>query len=42
MLAEFLQETNRFALVDVGLKAKTMQKTEATLLIVAACEELTI
>ena len=40
-LANLLQKTERLALVNIGLKAKTMQKTEATACIVAACEELT-
>ena len=39
-LAELLQKTERPALIQVGLKAKTLQKTEATQAIVAACEEL--
>ena len=41
ILAEMLQKTERTALVNIGLQAKTMQKTEATAQIVAACEELT-
>ena len=41
VLAEMLQKTERTALVNIGLQAKTMQKTEATAQIVAACEELT-
>ena len=40
MLANLLQKTERMALVNIGLKAKTMQKTEATASLVAACEEL--
>ena len=40
-LAKLLQKTERATLLLVGLKAKTMQKTEATARIVAACEELT-
>ena len=40
-LANLIQKTERLALVNIGLKAKTMQKTEATACIVAACEELT-
>ncbi len=40
MLANLLQKTERMALVNIGLKAKTMQKTEATACLVAACEEL--
>jgi UDP-N-acetylglucosamine--N-acetylmuramyl-(pentapeptide) pyrophosphoryl-undecaprenol N-acetylglucosamine transferase len=39
-LAEMLQKTERLTLVDIGLRAKTMQKTEATERMVAACEEL--
>jgi len=35
-----LQKTERATLLDIGLKAKKMQKTEATKRIVAACEEL--
>ena len=42
VLANLLQKTERAALVSIGLKAKTMQKTEATARIVAACEELTV
>ena len=40
-LADVLQKTERPALVNIGLQAKNMQKTEATARIVAACEELT-
>ena len=40
-LAKLLQKTERATLLLVGLKAKTMQKTEATARIVAACEDLT-
>jgi UDP-N-acetylglucosamine--N-acetylmuramyl-(pentapeptide) pyrophosphoryl-undecaprenol N-acetylglucosamine transferase len=40
VLAGLLQKTERVALLNIGLKAKTMQKTEATERIVAACEEL--
>ena len=40
MLADLLQKTERMTLVEIGLKAKTMQKTEATARMVAACEEL--
>ena len=39
-LAEMLQKVERLALMERGLKAKTMQKTEAAARIVAACEEL--
>jgi UDP-N-acetylglucosamine--N-acetylmuramyl-(pentapeptide) pyrophosphoryl-undecaprenol N-acetylglucosamine transferase len=39
-LADLLQKTERFTLLDIGLKAKKMQKTEATKRMVAACEEL--
>ena len=41
-LAMLLQKTERTTLINIGLKAKTMQKTEATARIVAACEELTV
>ena len=41
-LAELLQKTERLALVQIGLQAKTMQKTDATARVVAACEELAI
>lgn len=40
ILAELLQKTERLALVNMGLQAKKMQKTEATAHVVAACEEL--
>ena len=40
VLADLLQKTERIALLDIGLKAKKMQKTEATERMVAACEEL--
>ena len=40
-LADVLQKTERLTLVNIGLQAKNMQKTEATARIVAACEELT-
>jgi UDP-N-acetylglucosamine--N-acetylmuramyl-(pentapeptide) pyrophosphoryl-undecaprenol N-acetylglucosamine transferase len=40
-LADTLQKTERIALINIGLAAKNMQKTEATACIVAACEELT-
>ena len=39
-LAAMLQKTERLALVQIALQAKTMQKTEATARVVAACEEL--
>jgi UDP-N-acetylglucosamine--N-acetylmuramyl-(pentapeptide) pyrophosphoryl-undecaprenol N-acetylglucosamine transferase len=39
-LADMLQKTDRVTLLDIGLKAKAMQKTEATKRMVAACEEL--
>jgi UDP-N-acetylglucosamine--N-acetylmuramyl-(pentapeptide) pyrophosphoryl-undecaprenol N-acetylglucosamine transferase len=39
-LADMLQKTERPALMERALKAKTMQKTEATARVVAACEEL--
>ena len=40
-LAKLLQQTERLALVNIGLQAKKMQKIEATAHIVAACEALT-
>ena len=40
-LANLLQKTERLILTNIGLRAKSMQKTEATACIVAACEELT-
>jgi len=40
-LSNMLQKTERVELVNIGLNAKKMQKTEATACIVAACEELT-
>lgn len=40
MLADFIQKTERNALLECAIKAKTMQKTGATQAIVAACEEL--
>ncbi len=39
-LSEMLQKTERSALVQCGLQAKKMQKTDATTRVVAACEEL--
>jgi UDP-N-acetylglucosamine--N-acetylmuramyl-(pentapeptide) pyrophosphoryl-undecaprenol N-acetylglucosamine transferase len=39
-LADMLQKTERSALLQCALKAKTMQKTDATTRVVAACEEL--
>jgi UDP-N-acetylglucosamine--N-acetylmuramyl-(pentapeptide) pyrophosphoryl-undecaprenol N-acetylglucosamine transferase len=42
VLANMLQKTERTALVDIGLQAKKMQKIEATVHIVAACEALTV
>lgn len=39
-LAIMLQKTERTMLVFAGLQAKTMQKTDATARVVAACEEL--
>jgi len=39
-LAIMLQKTERLALVQSALKAKTMQKIDATAHLVAACEEL--
>jgi UDP-N-acetylglucosamine--N-acetylmuramyl-(pentapeptide) pyrophosphoryl-undecaprenol N-acetylglucosamine transferase len=40
-LADMLQKTDRATLVKHGLDAKKMQKTDATALMVAACEALT-
>ena len=39
-LSTMLQKTERLALVQSALQAKTMQKTDATAHLVAACEEL--
>ncbi len=39
-LAQMLQNMQRSTLVDIAEKAKNMQKTQATALVVAACEEL--
>ena len=39
-LAELLQNTERTALIERALKAKSLQKTDATQSLVAACEEL--
>ncbi len=39
-LADFIQTTERNALVECAVKAKNMQKTGATQAIVAACEEV--
>lgn len=39
-LAQMLQKMQRPALAQCALKAKTMQKTQATAAVVAACEEL--
>ena len=39
-LAAMLQKTERSALINIALQAKTMQKIEATARMVAACEEL--
>ena len=39
-LAKLLQKTERPALLNCGLQAKKMQKTDATALVVAACEAL--
>jgi len=41
-LADMLQKTERTTIINIGLQAKKMQKTEATARIVAACEELTV
>ena len=40
VLAQMLQNMERPALLERALKAKTMEKTQATASIVAACEEL--
>jgi UDP-N-acetylglucosamine--N-acetylmuramyl-(pentapeptide) pyrophosphoryl-undecaprenol N-acetylglucosamine transferase len=40
LLAEMLQKTERSTLMQRALQAKSMQKTEATARVVAACEEL--
>ena len=39
-LAEMLQNMQRSTLLNVAIKAKTMQKIDATREVVAACEEL--
>ncbi len=39
-LAQMLQKTERTTLMECGLQAKKMQKTNATAEVVAACEEL--
>lgn len=40
LLADLLQKTERTALIEKAVKAKTMQKTEAVEAVVRACEEL--
>jgi len=40
ILANMLQKTERSTLVQTALQAKTMQKTDATAHVVAACEDL--
>ena len=40
VLADLLQKTERYMLLERALEAKNMQKTEATAQMVAACEEL--
>ena len=40
LLAEMLQKTERHVLMNHGLRAKSMQKTDAVAIMVAACEEL--
>ena len=40
VLADLLQKTERYMLLERALQAKKMQKTEATAQMVAACEEL--
>lgn len=42
VLSKMLGKTERSVLVNIGIQAKTMQKTDATSQIVAACEELTV
>ena len=39
-LANILKTTTRYTLLERALQAKTMQKTDATARVVAACEEL--
>jgi len=41
-LSSMLQKTERIELINIGLQAKKMQKTEAAAWILAACEELTV
>jgi UDP-N-acetylglucosamine--N-acetylmuramyl-(pentapeptide) pyrophosphoryl-undecaprenol N-acetylglucosamine transferase len=41
-LAEMLQKMERLALINIGLQAKKMQKTEAIARMVSACEELAV
>jgi len=40
-LAQLLQKTERSALLQCALRAKSLEKTTATGQLVAACEELT-
>lgn len=40
LLADLLQKTDRAALLERALKAKALQKTEATVLVAGACEAL--
>ena len=40
LLADMLQKTERHVLMNHGLRAKSMQKTDAVAIMVAACEEL--
>lgn len=40
VLADLLQKAERYSLLNIGLKAKEMQKIDATARIVAVCEEL--
>ncbi len=40
-LAEMLQNMQRSTLVEIAQKAKTMEKTQATAAVLAACQELT-
>jgi len=40
-LADMLQKTDRSALLARAVQAKKLEKTQATQMLVAACEELT-
>ena len=41
-LANLLQKTQRHTLLELGLQAKKIQKTEAVAQMLAACEELAL